>query len=287
MPKVIIDDEANALVVGKAHNGFPVYAGPDGTMLAPGIASVVDVEEGNNDRWQPADPNASALVLAVEACREFVFLADNANDTNRARVSKSMTVPICALMDVLDKLCKGLDDERSRACRGTWKASDQKTYKEARRRLRKASGGRVRSVRNKVAAHLDTVAIGDPSLRLKPREWLQPMGDALIVLLLALRHDHSFTWIRPRGKAPSGGDLVQVMFVYPTCTTFRVDESGRVVDIVEITLAEDPRHLVDTEVVTAMQAYNQLIETYEPDLSPIWISRGGDAPGPPLPRKIG
>ncbi len=271
MPKLIIDEAALRLTAAKL-SGQPVFAGPDGEFLDPGVVEVLD--EGS-ERWQPADERTKLVVLGAEACRDLVFHVERISDpTHRRRVLKGMSVQVCTLMDVVASLLTNLNDRRARDLRKSWPVTDQATYRDVGRRLgKKRIQGPVRKVRNKLGAHLDANAIGDRSLRLPVDELLGAMGDSLVLLLLAVNHCSSaFTWIRGLGVTEDGTHrIVETMDSYPVCIRWLTDAEGRVQDVGFVQLTADPRRVIQDHIVVAVHTYNALRKLESSALPEIWM----------------
>jgi hypothetical protein len=269
---LVLDESAIALAVSKL-DGAPVFAGPGGDLLAPGVIDLVN-DESIGERWQPGDERTRLLVLGAEACSEVIFCAERlAGPPMQRRAMKGMVVPVCSLMDVVDALLKSLNDERSRLRRRDWSAEDE-TYVGVARRLRKLRlNGPVRRARNRLGAHLDPDAFDEPALLPGMSELLGALGDALVPLMLAFNHgSQAFAWIR--GIAQTVGDgfhVVETMFEYPLCVRWITDEVGRVKDVGLLRLASDPRGPLREEVTKAVAVYNRLATASACGASTIWM----------------
>lgn len=257
MPQLIIDDAAKQLVLNKLP-GQPIFGGPDGGLLAPGV--IDPIEDGPEDRWQPNDIRAQGLVLAVEACREIKFQAARFNEPGqRRRTVKSLTVPVCALMDVVGRLLTEFNKPEWQATRKAWPRSDRENYGNVSRTFRKKRfKGPVRQVRNTLAAHVTPDAL-QGSTKLSPDDLLLALGDSLILLILTINHPGAFTWIRSLGVTPDGGHrVVETMYTYPICVRWLTDMDGYVKDI-SVSIAADPVKDLQNQVVEAVVLYNDLI----------------------------
>jgi hypothetical protein len=260
MAKLILDDAAMQLAMRELA-GRPIHAGPGGRLLAPGVIDIMGDDSGH--RWRPANARTRLLVLGTEACRDVAFHAPPlANVNGRARAVKALTVPVCSLMDVVSGLLSQLNDKEWQLARRQWPSSDQDTYKSVGRRLRrKRLTGPVRKVRNKLGAHLDPCAFDDKSLRLPETELLGAMGDALVLLVLALNHPaRAFSWVRYLGKTPDGKhECVETMFDYPACVCWLTGTDGHVERVGPIRLAADPRQELQRDIWSATTVYNQMV----------------------------
>lgn len=271
MPQLILDEAAMRLAMAKLP-GSPIFVGPDGGLLAPGVVDLVEGEHGDGDQWQPADPLTRRLVLGAEACRDIVFHAPSVLERRtRRRAMKTLTVPVCSLMDVVEGLRREMNDDKSRAHRLSWPKRDQQTYTRVGRRLRKTRlQGPVRKVRHKLGAHLDPEAFDVVNRKLSADDLLGAMGDALILLNLSLNYPSEFFgWIRWLGTVNADRAVVETMFSYPACVRWVVDGEGRVVDVLPVRLAEDPRGEIEPDLRSAVVAYNEMIGATGSSMSPI------------------
>lgn len=273
MPKLILDAAAIHIATQKLA-GRTIFSGPNGGLLAPGVVDLVDDDAGSN-RWQPADERTRLLALGGEACRDLVFLAEGfAKPETRRRASKALSVPVCSLMDVVTKLGAKLNDEESRRARQAWPQHDQKLRNEVGKRLKKQRlRGPVRKVRNKVGAHLDTKAFVDDAqvTKLKAEDLLGAMADALVLLMLALKHPNVFAWIRGHGFTQDARyRLVETMFGFPIAVSWMTDLDGHVQDVSIVRIAEDPRLEVQDSLLAAVEAYNDMVDTAGLSIPKIW-----------------
>jgi hypothetical protein len=261
MPKLVMDEAAMQLAVRKL-GGLPIYDGPGGAMLEPGVVELDD-DEGAIGRWQPADRRTKLLTLAVEACQDVVFHGARVLGASAdRRAMRAMVVPTCNLMDSTDQLLAELNGAEQREMRSAWRPHDQATYKETARRLRKSHlRGPVRTARNAVGAHLDADAY-EQRITIEPKSILSAFGDSLILLLLSLNHEsHSFGWIRGLGASPDGQRLVvETMFSYPLAVRWLTDSDGRVLDVGHLQLAADPRTELQDKLLAALATYNALAD---------------------------
>lgn len=263
MPKLIID-EATMQMLAERLEGQPIFMGPDGGLLKPGIIDLVDDDDdAEHDRWQPGDKRTSFLVLGAEACREIVFTSQRFEEkASRSRIMKNLTVPVSSLMDVVLDLHASLGDEESRKARSTWSEADQETFTKTARCLRKVHAqGPVRKTRHKLGAHLDPGIFGEGQKTLRSEDLLLAMGNALILFGLSLNHQaHAFSWIRSAGSSTDGSRLfVETMIDYPACVRWITDTDGRVLDVAKITLAADPGPEIEKQIHAALHVYNYLI----------------------------
>lgn len=261
MAKLILDEAAMQLAMTKLA-GSPIFAGPDGGLLAPGIVDLIEGEDGARS-WQPGDKRTSLIVLGGEACRDLVFHAPTfAESETRRRAMKSLVVSVCNLMDVTSGLLTEFNDEASRSHRRAWPRADQDTYTSVGRRLRKQRlRGPVRRVRDKLGAHLDPTAFAEKNLRLRETDLLGAMGDALVLLMLSLNHPaRSFAWIRWLAQSTDGQHtLVETMFDYPACVCWVTDREGHVKEVGPVRTAEDPRWQIQEHIRAATATYNEMV----------------------------
>ncbi|HXK16831.1 MAG TPA: hypothetical protein VNG33_03420, partial [Polyangiaceae bacterium] len=234
MTKLILDAAAMELAKRKLKS-TPIFAGPSGAFLEPGIVELGVAEGDEEARWQPRDSRTSLLALAGEACRDVEHHANAvlaAPVLERGRALRAMTVPACTLMDVTRQLLAALNGPEQRTMRSKWPQGDQLAYRDAVRRLKKLVTGPVREARNKLGAHLDTAAY---ALRVVVNldDVLEVLRESLLLLLLALNHDsRSFSWIRPLGQSEDGTRcVVETMFSYPVAARWLTDADGRVLDV--------------------------------------------------------
>lgn len=271
MRQLILDDAAMELLASRA-SGQPVYMGPDNQLLSPGIIDIID-NEFYGSLWQPGDERTRLLVLAGEACSDLVFQAERFKEMkNRRRVIKTMTVPLCSLMDQIHKLLNLLNDPQSIQSRKTWPTLDQENYKNFGRQFRKKRlNGSVRQVRNKFGAHLDQEIIGNPNLQLQLEDCLSALGDTLILFMLILNHRQAFSWIRWLGSTHEDAyQIVETFFEYPLCTRWITDNSGKALDVGHFQLAEDPRTTFREWIIKAVEKYNSLVDEAKVPVPKIW-----------------
>lgn len=271
MPKLIIDEAANRIAMEKLA-GRPIFGGPEGGLLAPGIVDLLKEDDG--DAWQPADDRTRLLVLGAEACRDLVHHAGTfAEAATRPRTWKSMSVPVCSLMDVVSKLRAKLNDEESRRARQAWPKHDRDLYKQVGKRFnKKRVRGPVRAVRNKIGAHLDPEAFDGGRVKLKVEDLLGAMGDSLILFMLCLNHrTETFSWIRGHGLTKDGQHrLVETMFGFPAAVCWVTDLDGHVKDVSIVRIAEDPRWEVQESLLAAVRVYNEMVSATGLPIPAIW-----------------
>lgn len=276
MRQLILDAAAIKLAATKL-SGSPIFAGPEGHLLAPGVIDVVDGNPPSGEPpWTPSNDLTRLLVAGAEACREINFQARAALEpSSRRRALKALTVPVCSLMDVVLPVTKRLDDkELIRHREASWSAHDKTTYLTVGRRFRKhRHQGPVRKVRNELGAHLDLNAFGPAAPKLQADDVLGAMGDALVLLMLSINHPaEAFSWVRCLGAIDADLDVVETMQSYPLTMRWVVDSRGVVRDVLPPRLAEDPRHLVRADVCSAIESYNQLVAAAAPKLPTITIA---------------
>jgi hypothetical protein len=272
MAKLIID-EATMQMLAQKLSSYPIYLGPGGALLEPGIVDLVEGDEPGT-RWQPADDQTKLIVLGAEACSEIVFSGERFDDPAvRKRTLKNLTIPVCNLMDSISAVLSAFDDAESRWIRQSWPLADQNIYVEARRRLRKVHrNGPVRKVRHTLGAHLDP-RLFHGEAQLRPNDLLQAMGDVLVLFLLVLSHgSRAFSWIRSIGISEDGTRyVVETMCDYPASVRWVTDKDGNVLELAALFLAADPRHEIRRRLLPAIETYNHLIKVAETRLPTIWI----------------
>jgi hypothetical protein len=271
--KLIIDEPALELISEKLA-GQPVYAGPDGDLLTPGIVNILSDEE-TSDQWQPGNERTKQLVLGVEACRDVLFYLDQyLEPKTRKRAMHRMTIPICSLIDVIKKLLAVTNDPQSRHIReSSWPSSDLETYTKLTRRLKKINGQTpIRRVRNQLSAHLDPDIFVKKAPSLKPDDILVPLGDCIVLLMLSINYPSEwFQWIRPIGILEDKKHLaVETMYSYPICVRWITDLEGHIKDVGSVVLAADPRHELQEQLIETVSSYNKMIEIGSDQLSPIY-----------------
>lgn len=261
MPKLIID-KSMLERIATSFTGLPITMGPDGKMLAPGIVDLLDADH-TNPSWMPNDDRTSMLVLAAEASRDVTFFSERLIDSKtQRRAMRGVTVPVCKLMDVTALLMSRMNDKTSRDARAQWPSADQKTYHEVAKRLRKSRlQGPVRWVRNKIGAHLDSEVFAVGTEYLKLDDILGAFGDCVVLLTLSMNYPSSwFSWIRGLGTSSDGQlHIVETMFEYPLCVRWVTDLDGQPLALSRVMLAEDPRHELQSQMVEATNAYNELV----------------------------
>lgn len=259
MPKLVLDKMAMQLSAERLR-GQPVFFGPGGMLLSPGVVDVLEEWPENESRWQPGNEATKRLVLAWEACRDINALASSiAPGAAARRLLKQLTVPICSLMDQVDRLMTMLNTPDSRAERAQWPRADERLYLEHGRALRKHhKNGPVRVVRHKLGAHLDCDAIGTVQEKLRAKEVLPVLDVAAVLYHLILKHERAFVWIRP--VHDPRGHAVETFFSYPVCVRWLTDDDGRVLDVGNVQLAEDPKRMLVEEALAAARTYNSLVE---------------------------
>jgi hypothetical protein len=262
MARLILDEAAMALAV-KQLSGRPIFSAPGGGLLEPRIIDIIE-EKPNPNGWQPLDEHSRLLLFGTEPCRDIVFHSEKfLNDHERRRTIKAMTIPVCTLMDIVDKLLSLLNSQEARRERESWPPDDNASYKDLSRRLRKRHmRGPVRVFRNKLGAHVDEAALLERIPLPSSADLLQAYGDSLLLLLLSTNYPSTFfSWIRPGSDSPGPGlTSVQTMFSYPLCVEWHVDNDGCVKSVGTLTLAADPRHEIRQYIYEGIQAYNQMVD---------------------------
>jgi len=271
---LIFDEDTIKLIAAKAQ-GHPVFTGPGGNLLTPGIVDLLS-EEGASDRWQPGDDRTRLLVLGGEACRDVLFYMDHFLDPKTQRRSMNrLAVPLCSLMDVVSKLLAELNDEKSRQVReSSWPRKDCDTYQNLSKRLKKMRlSSSLRHVRNKLAAHLDAAIFAERAPCLKPDDILRPLGDCAVLLMLSMNYpSHWFSWIRPIGVLEDGNHYaVETMYSYPLCVRWITDMDGIVTDMGAMVLATDPRHEIHAQIIETLASYNKMVKAVNSGLPTIYM----------------
>lgn len=281
MPKLIIDEEARELICSKLA-GQPIYSGPDGKFLSPRIIDIVD-SDNDYGRWQPGNEGSRLLVLCGEACRDLIFQAERFKDkVSRNRTIKAMTVPLCSLMDNINRLITLLNhDDRAKKIRFKWPEHDIKNYKNIGKQLRKKHlHSPVRKIRNKLAAHLDQDIFIEQKIQLSLEIFLEALGDSLILMNLLINHADTFTWIRwIETSEEEKFQLCETFYGFPICTRWVTDLEGKVIDIDILQLADDPRFEIQEDLIEAVKMYNTLVDQSKlsgSQVSKIWIKPSTD-----------
>lgn len=293
MARLIIGEEDLRLMAEKLQ-GAPVYAGPDGTLVEPGVQELLEHSPENAARWQPSNPLAEQMVLAGEACRDIRFHFEQfAAASDRARAVKTLSVPVCALMDVVSQLLKFGNDTAARLHRKSWLTMDQATYNRTQRSFHKLRfNGPVRQLRNKLGAHLDREIFRMP-MRASESDLICAIGDSVVLLNLSLNYPAKFFgWIRALGTTPDGDDVIEIMNDYPIGVRLVVGADGRVRDVLGAFVAADPRHQLRVAHLDAIHVHNAIIDVTKSDRPKIWFRPSyelsnsppsGDCPSP-MPR---
>lgn len=270
----LIVDEATLSLIAEKLPGQPIYAGPHGDLLTPGIVDIFDEEI--SDRWQPMNEHSKQLVLGMEACQDVLFYLDYFLDPkSRKRAMHRMAVPICTLIDVVRQLLSITNGSEFIHIRDkTWPQSDYDTYKKIAKRLKKMNpSSPVRRVRNKLAAHMDSDVFVEKVPSLQADDILEPLGDCVLLLMLSINYPSDFFhWIRPVGVLADKQHLaVETMQSYPISVRWITDSEGHVKDIESITLSADPRHELQEQILKTVDSYNNMIEAVNSKLPPIYI----------------
>lgn len=260
----LIFDETAIKFISEKMKGQPIYMGPGGDLLKPGIVDLLGEDEVS-DRWQPSNERTRQLVLGREACRDVLFYMDRFIDpVTRKHSMNRMSVPLCSLMDIVAKLIGELNDNKSIMIRkDTWPRQDCLTFQQVSKRLKKMRfDSPVRKVRNKLAAHLDGDVFVENVPKLKPDDVLLPLGDSLVLLTLSMNYPSDwFSWIRPIGILEDGKHcVVETMYSYPICFQWITDLEGHVKDVRQAVLAADPRHEIQTQLMETVASYNIMVK---------------------------
>lgn len=262
MPKLILDDATIGRLV-ETISGFPIHAGPNGDLLEPGVQDVLEQRSGSS-AWQPADERTRLLVLGTEACREVTNIARGFHEqASRARIIKNLAIPVCSLMEVTAKLQKTFNDEDSKLAQSKWPSVDINAFVSRGKRIRKLHlHGPARLIRNKLGAHLDADIFDLPELNVVPAPILEALGDSLIVFALCFNHEaRAFSWIRHVGAVKDQPEVVvDSMFDYPACVRWLTDPNGKVLKLLQVIGAADPRQSLQPDTLKAFDAYNFLVQ---------------------------
>ncbi len=270
VPNLILDDHARKIAMERL-TGQPIFAEPDGSFFRPGVIDLLDGDRTESP-WLPSNDRTRGIVLGAEACKEIVFQAERIREPHhRGRVLKTMCVPVCSLMDVLQSLMHAFDKPEWRTAREAWPPHDQEFYLTIGRRLRKTHmKGPVRRVRHALGAHLGLEA-AHGGVRIPADDLLSALGDSLILLMLMLHYPRAFSWIRPVGVLKDGGGrVVDTMNEYPLCLRWLTDMDGHVKDVGNIRLADDPLHELHPHIVNATASYNMMVRELRSSLGTIY-----------------
>lgn len=266
-------DEETLKRMEKKLSGFPVYAGPNGDLLSPGVVDVLD--ESIMNQWQPGNEYAELLVLGVAACQDILFYSNQfLEPKTRKRAMYRMSVPICTLIDVVKRLLVITNTSEAHAIRLSWPIGDQESYKKLSKRLKKMNANSpVRRVRNKLSAHLDADVFVEKIPSLLPDNILEPMADCAILLMLSFNYPSEFSqWIRFIGILEDKKHLaVETMYAYPLCTRWITDLKGHVEDVESMTLAADPRYELQESIMAIISYYNSMIKAVNSTLPEIFM----------------
>ncbi|XOF32982.1 MAG: hypothetical protein ACL93V_13305 [Candidatus Electrothrix sp. YB6] len=248
MPKMTVDQDSLAALFTKlqSKDAQPILWGPDRKMLAPGIIEL-DYADSSNGKWQPYSERTKLLVLGVDACRDILLFTDQIiAPATRQRAAKCLTVPICKLVDTVIDIAAKMNDEESRNFRESWPCQDQKVYRDIAKELRKIQHkSKIRYIRNKLGAHLDTNVFNDESIPyIALGDILNIFSKAIILLMLFMSYSSAwFSWIRFAGNMPdSKHRTIETIFQYPLCVRWVIDLDGHIKNMEEMIVAEDPRH---------------------------------------------
>lgn len=272
MGQIVIDPSA-LKVAASSLPGRPVYGGPNGGLLDPGVFEVLEDGPDSAEKWQPGDERTRLLVLARESCCDVLFHVDAVCDASRSkRALKQLTVNVCCLMDVVARLLSSLNDSLSQETRQAWPRADRETFKKAKKRLNKVrTKGSVRNIRNKLGAHLDPEVLLSGELRVPPRDLLAALGDSLVLLQLVLNHSRAFAWVRFLGQTDEGSRIVETMFQYPAAVRWKTDANGEAQELDSIFIAADPRHEIGRTIMESVAAYNRMVREFGGILPEIWM----------------
>lgn len=242
--------------------GQPIFAAADGSLEIHGVVDLLD-DTLTSSPWAPSNELASGIVAGVEACKDIAFFSERfGEEAHRRRTIKAMTVPLCALMDVLKDLMAGFNAPRWRELRQSWVDYDQRCYLDISKRLKKEHmGGPVRKVRNVLGAHLDPEA-RQGGIHLSAADLFGALGDSLILLMLMLKHRSAFQWIRGLGALEGGeGRVVDTIAEWPICLRWITDMEGHPKDVGYIRLVANPVDELKHTIRETVQAYNKMVVT--------------------------
>ncbi|HXI12041.1 MAG TPA: hypothetical protein VNM92_05280 [Thermoanaerobaculia bacterium] len=236
------------------------------------------IETGHGSRWLPFNAEAAELAACLEACKQIIELeAVFSKPKMLARAYTLLATPVYSLGQHTVNLHRML----GRLDRSKWAPNDAATFIEAARELRRLMKGPLKELRDKRSAHHDVSEFGLSSVLPTPDAdlLLPPLGEALIILSLALNHSATFGYYRiPDSEHPNE---VQITIEYPLATLFRIGDDGNLKEILAFHLVADPRHESSATVRLAVETYNRLAASASPEQPPIdLIERDNPEHGP-------
>lgn len=232
-----------------------MYAIRSARLPAPGLYDATDVPGA--DTWFPANDVTALLVVCLEACKDITRHAQALAEKTPTADRRGMTLlstPILSLVENTVRLHKLLGRED----RSHWPPKDIEKFRLHAKHLRKHEQGGLRKLRSTRAAHHDSKMLGEGSgvPEPKPEVILLPLTDALLILILCLNHEQVFHWTRY--PDPAKRDEIE-LFVETVATKARADADGYIKEILEITLARDPRHHAMAAIEETIAAHNRLV----------------------------
>ena len=208
-----------------------------------------------DSRWYPHTTAAVHLALCIESCKQInelqaVFVGNGRITPRRLTL---LVTPLYNLVEHVLKLTGLLHD----ADRTMWREFDRESFKETTRALKKAKNGVLRTIRNKRSAHTDVDGLSSSAVPASTsRAILIPLAQAACQLLLCLQHEAVFGYYRLHD--PAKPYEVEFFIQYPIASTFRVDDTGRPVELLSTHLEADPRQELGAVVRETIGFYNSL-----------------------------
>ena len=205
--------------------------------------------------WFPANREAALLVASLLACRDVVRMLDGLQQEPLAdrHGLVLLATPAISLVDNVLKL-RGALGARDKSA---WPQNDRENLRAWGRSLSRYMQGPLYRLRSTLSAHHDAEKLGSGSVdvgRTAP-EALEAIPQALCVLILLLNHRGVFMWSRRPEDQP---DVLQLFgtnaFAAPTVRV----ESGKVVELLKLTLVRDPQDEARGAALAAMAAYNRV-----------------------------
>jgi len=221
---------------------------------APGLYDPTDVTAV--DTWFPANEVTALLVACLEACKDITRLAQTLKGNPSTEDRRGMTLlstPILSLVENAAHLHKLLGRED----RSHWPPEDIEKFRLHAKHLRKHEQGGLRKLRCTRAAHHDATKLGKGSgvPEPGPEVVLPPLTDALLILVLCLNHERTFYWTR----YPDPAKRDEIDLFLEVATKARAAEDGHIKELLEITVARDPRHHAMAAIGETIEAHNRLV----------------------------
>lgn len=234
------------------------------------------IEDNDLTKWFPANAETALLVACLLACKDAIRLLrglDSSVPAADRRGFNLLLTPTASLLDNTEKLNGML----GRQDVSRWPTEDRENLKRYGRAVKKRNSGPLRTLRNAHSAHHDPAAVSNTStiVRLNPSEVLLGLAEALFVLILRLNHEGVYSWSRiPDPGRPNLLQLRQPGTVGPV--TFRMNERNEPVEIIGISLGDEPRLAARMVFSEAVFEYNRLAALMTPKLPSLTLRpRGG------------